>query len=256
MALDAKVAGMAQALVAAQKWKKGLLEMLVELNVILMKQTNERSKVIEATEFDTVEFFELDGISTFRANNIQRMSGELFESEDMNGDTVRYLAYGSCSLLGTMDGLVTPIAHMVLFRERSDLTLFIRPEELDTFGVWISTTDQVAPTSTAETPPTIDLSFRANPKELEVLFDNLVNFRPELAIELEKEGRLVSWMSTTFDSIRELAAEFEKPPYNLGWQAWSEAMMVYLREGPQKEKRKVLSSKRKWQMWAVIMGID
>jgi hypothetical protein len=198
-----------------------------------MKETIERSKVTSAEEFETVEFHELDGISTFRAL----------------GKDVRYLVYGTCALLGWGEGLATPIAHHILFRADGDLTIFLMPEELARFGEWTASTEPPKPHDE------VDLSFRRSESEVETLFNNLVNFRPELATSLEQEGRLVTWMAATFKRIEERARQFEEAPYGGEGQGWSEAMMEYLSNGPQKEKYRALSQKRKGAMWSVIMGL-
>ncbi len=221
-----------------------------------MKETIERSKVINARAIDTIEFRELDGISTFKANNIQQLSGQLYVNKDAHGNAVRYLAYGTCALLGWKDGLSTPIAHHIVFREQSDHTIFVQPTELDTFAALISSEEPVVANHAGVPRPEVDLSFRDRPEQVEILFNNLVNFQPELAISLEEEGRLVAWMSSTFGMLSRRARQFEGPPYSIGAQAWGEAMMEYLKDGPQKEKHRVLSEKRKDKMWAVIMGME
>lgn len=102
-----------------------------------MHQTNEREKVTKATENDTVELMDLDD-SSFRVNNIQQVSGERYENKDVHGNAVQYLAWGTCSLLGTQDGLVSPQVHQILFRLNSDYTLFLKPSELKNFGTFVS----------------------------------------------------------------------------------------------------------------------
>jgi len=73
---------------------------------------------------------------------------------------------------------------------------------------------------------------------------------------LEAKGLLVVWMARTFQYLREREKYFEEPPYNLGWQAWSEAMIEYLNAGPHKELGRAISYSRKRKMWVTVMGID
>jgi hypothetical protein len=100
----------------------------------------------------------------------------------------------------------------------------------------------------------IDLSFRADMERTSTIFDNLVNFQPAYALSLEQDGKLVEFMSSTYLMLRRRAQTFEDAPYELLNQGWSEAMMEYLKNGPQKRIGKALGVKREARMWRIIMG--
>ncbi len=97
-------------------------------------------------------------------------------------------------------------------------------------------------------------SFRKYPAEVRILFDNLVDFRPALAKELHADGKLVSHMASLFASLKRREAYFEGAPYNLGPMSWNEAVLEYLKAGPQRLQSKAIGVRLKWEMWESVMG--